>query len=335
MLSALILPVLLAMVGMAIDLGGYADHRRTLQNAADSIALAAARDLPDSAAATASAHAWADKNGVPWSDVNVTITPAGAGSPNPKVSVDITRPHSFVFIRVLGVASRSVGAHAAAIKTSPGGAGDLMPWGVLQSVQQSAAFGDVITIKYDSNNVTTGNFGAIRLDGSGSSTYGDTINSGSTSIVCAQGIAGCTTVSSECTGSVCPTEPGNKVGDTRTGVQYRLDNTDAHCDTFAEAFSGPTNGKYTLNKECNPWLSGSYKSLRVVIVPTIASLCNGSCNVTITGFSLFWLEGFAGGGCKGNDCEVQGRFVNADMTIDALTGIYDANSSVHFTKLSE
>ena len=175
----------------------------------------------------------------------------------------------------------------------------------------------------------------MRLDGSGSSTYGDTIHNGSTSVVCAQGVTGCTTVSPQCTGSVCPTEPGNKVGDTRTEVNYRMTNTDPHCDTFAEVFSGPVNGKYVINKQCNPWLSGGYKSLRVVIVPTINSLCNGSCNVTVTGFSLFWLEGFGGGGCTGNNCEVQGRFVNADMTVDALTGIYDANSSLHFTKLSE
>ena len=256
MLSALVLPMLMGMAAMAVDLGGYADHRRTLQNAADSIALAAARDLPDGTAATASAHTWADKNNIPWSDVTVTITPVGAGNLNPKVSVDIARPHSFAFIKVFGISSRQVSAHAAAIKTSPGGVGGLMPWSVLDSVQKNAKFGDIVTVKYDSNNVTNGNFGAMRLDGTGSSTYGDTIHNGSKSIVCAKGVSGCTTVSAECSGSICPTEPGNKIGDTRTEVQYRLDNTDAHCDTFAEAFAGPVNGKYVLNKQCNPWLSG-------------------------------------------------------------------------------
>ena len=39
---ALLLPVLLGMAGMAVDIGSYASERRTLQNAADSIALAAA-----------------------------------------------------------------------------------------------------------------------------------------------------------------------------------------------------------------------------------------------------------------------------------------------------
>ena len=74
-LSALVLPLLMGMAALAVDLGGYADHRRTLQNAADSIALAAARDLPDASAATSSAHAWADNNNIPWSDVTVTISP--------------------------------------------------------------------------------------------------------------------------------------------------------------------------------------------------------------------------------------------------------------------
>lgn len=335
MLVALLIPVLLGMAAMAVDLGGYASDRRSLQNAADSIALAASKDLPNASAATASAQTWAAKNGINWNNVTFTVTQVGPGAPNPKVSVDINRTHDFAFIKALGVNNRAVGAHAAAIKTSPGGAGGLVPWSVTQAQANSVPFGTTLTVKYDSNNVQNGNFGAIALDGTGSSVYLDTIENGSTSVVCAQGVTGCTTISNECTGSTCPTEPGNMVGKTKAGVDDRMNGTAPECDTFAEVFTGPTNGKYVINRSCNPWLDGGYASRRVVLVPIINGLCNGRCDVTITGFALFWLEGYGAGGCTGNSCEIKGRFVNADLSVNALTGIYDANASIVFTKLSE
>ena len=132
-LVALILPMLLGMAALAVDLGNYASERRSLQNSADSIALAASRDLPDSNAAVASGQAWATKNGVPRSAVSISVTPVGPGNPNPKVTVNIQKGHNFVFGRVVGLSNKNVGAHAVAIKTSPGGLAGLSPWSVLQS----------------------------------------------------------------------------------------------------------------------------------------------------------------------------------------------------------
>ena len=40
MMFVLLIPILLGMVGMAIDVGTFASHRRSLQNSADAIALA-------------------------------------------------------------------------------------------------------------------------------------------------------------------------------------------------------------------------------------------------------------------------------------------------------
>ncbi len=332
---ALLLPMLLGMVALAVDLGNYASERRSLQNSADSIALAASRDLPNAAQAVVSGQAWATKNGVPLSAVTITVTQVSTGDPNPKVTVDIRKPHGFVFGRVIGVSSRNVGAHAAAIKTSPGGLAGLSPWSVLKSAQAAATPGALVTLKYDANNPANGNFGIIQLDGSGSSVYLDSLENTSTSVVCAQGATDCTDTSPVCTGDICPSQTGNKVGPTREGVDYLLDNTDPHCDTFAEAFSGPVGGKYELNPQCNPWLDGSYPSPRVIIIPVINSLCNGSCDVTVVSFALFWLEGYQAGACTGNNCEIQGRFVNADINVNALAGVYDPNSSIHFVRLTE
>ncbi len=276
---ALILPMLLGMAALAVDLGNYASERRSLQNSADSIALASSRDLPSSDAAVASGQAWATKNGVPLSAVTITVTQASTGNPNPTVTVDVKKGHNFVFGRVIGLSSKNVGAHAVAIKTSPGGLAGVSPWSVLQSAEQAATPGAEVTLKYDATNPTNGNFGIMQLD--------------------------------------------------------LMSNTDPHCDTFTEVFSGPVNGQYNLNPLCNPWLDGSYPSLRVIIIPVISSLCNGSCSVTVVSFALFWLDGYPSGQCTGNTCEIQGRFVNANIDAHALAGTYDPNSSIHFVKRTQ
>jgi hypothetical protein len=103
--------------------------------------------------------------------------------------------------------------------------------------------------------------------------------------------------------------------------------------------------EYHLNPECNPWIDGPGKcpddndgtlcSRRVIIIPVIDSFGNGSEDVTIIRFALMFLEGYGDDGCNGNDCEVQGRFVRAEVTTGALSGVYDPEASIQFTRLSE
>src|SRR5262245_4430238 len=71
MLFVLLIPVLLGMAALAIDLGSYSAERRTLQNAADAIALAAAQELPDEGDARAEALSWADDYGFSSSDITL------------------------------------------------------------------------------------------------------------------------------------------------------------------------------------------------------------------------------------------------------------------------
>jgi Flp pilus assembly protein TadG len=333
LIAALLIPIILGMTAMAVDLGSFAAERRSLQNAADAIALAAAQELPDKSAAADVAVKWAARHDVDAADMTVTVDTGGL---NPSVRIEIERPHDFAFMPVLGIDNAAVGAAATAIKTTPGAAANLVPWAVLQSTEESAAPGGLVTLKYDSNNVTTGNFGAIRLDGSGSSVYGKTIEQGSTSTVCVVGVTGCTDTSPVCEAGVCTSETGNMVGQTRSAVQYRLDNTSPSCDSFAEVFSGPTDGAYSLKSQCNPFLEGSLPSLRVILLPVITDLCNGACDYKVVKFAMFWLEGFGGNGkCTGSNCEVQGRFVSANANIGALAGTYDEDSALKFVRLVE
>jgi hypothetical protein len=334
--------LMVGMIGfsaLAIDVGSLVSDKRDLQNAADSMALAGAIDLPNSSTALNSARAWATKNGIESGQIeSITVLQQSLPSrPNPQITVTLKRQHDYTLARVVGVDSTDVRVKASAIKTSPGGTDGVVPWDVLQSQVDAANPGDLVTLKYDSRNAQNGNFGGLAIDGTGSNTYRDEIENGADSIICSDVAVtqGCQETSPECTGAVCPTEPGNMTGPTRTGVDYRIGHTSSACDTFGEVFSPNGNSSYTINSTCNPFISSSQASLRVVIVPIINQLCNGRCDVTIKGFALFYLEGYGDGGCTGNYCEVKGRFVRAEITTGAIKGVYDPNSLLHFFRLVE
>lgn len=323
------LAVLLGFSAMAVDVGSYAVDRRKLQNAADAAALAAAAELPSAGTAQTVALDYAQKNQVPAADVAVTVVQQSLPAvPNPYVQVAVKRNHTFFFARAIGIGRQDVRASAKAVKTSPGGDNGLMPWTVNEATLNATEPGQQAVLKYDSNGVHNGNFGALAIDGTGASVYRSTIINGSQSMVCVTGLA-------DCEGVTVETEPGNMIGPTREGVNARIAATDAHCDTFGEVFTPVpgTSGKYNLNRDCNPWLSGGYASQRVVLIPITSGEYNGRKTVTVTGFALFFLEGFQNGVCQGNDCNVMGRFVKADLNLGALKGVFNPNSYLHFVRL--
>jgi Flp pilus assembly protein TadG len=255
MIAALMIPVLLGMTGMAVDIGGYADDKRSLQNAADAVALAAAQDLckPDCAStaqAVATGQSWAAKNGVSLSHLNITITGGGSA---PKVTVVVTKNHKFHFMKALGVDDKDVSARAAAVKVSFGGGAGIVPWTVTQATVDSTQSGQQVVMKYDSTGANVGNFGAIRIDGPGANIYNESVKYGSDSVACAQTAPNCTTgacpgnypdtcseTAPECDGPDCTPQTGNLIGPTATGVDFRMNNTMTTCDTFDEVFTAVT-----------------------------------------------------------------------------------------------
>ena len=333
---ALLLGVIGGMGAIAIDLGSYSAERRDLQNAADAIALAASQDLPDAGAANWTANSWQTKNKAGNATMTVTVRQQSLpDTPNPSVKITLTRSHNFSFARLIGITSTNVSANATAIRTSPGGVpgggGGLMPWSVLEAVKNSASPGTTLVLKYDSNNVTNGNFGALRVDGNGASIYRGSIENGTTNGLCAVSVPSCTYASSSV-----QTQPGNMTGPTRTGTDDRISTTDTACDTWAEAVVD-VGGKQLVKPECNPFTKGgNLNSKRIIVVPVILSLCDGACNVTVTEFALFFLEGYGSGGCTGNDCEIEGRFISSNTSLGAIAGIYDSDSTTaHFVRLVE
>jgi Flp pilus assembly protein TadG len=349
------LPIVIGMAGMAIDLGQFAAARRDMQKAADSIALAAAQDLPDTNAATTSGQQWATKYSLGGGEYTLTVT-GGTVAPNAKVV--ISRSHSFTFMRFVGVSSRSVGAQATAVKASFGGSNGIVPWSVTQATVDASASGALVTLKYDATGGNIGNFGAIRIDGPGANVYNTSASYGSTSFACAASAPNCTTGACpgiypktcaenapECDGPDCTPQTGNLIGPTRTAVDFRMNNTSQACDTFAEAFGTPdASGKYHLATACNPWIDGPGKcqtnasicSRRVMVIPVVSDFGNGASDpATILRFALVYLEGYQAGKCQGNNCDIDAHFVNADVDSRAIAGAYDAQAMVHFVRLSQ
>jgi hypothetical protein len=363
MIVAGCLPILLGMAGMSIDVATYMGDRRHLQNSADSMALAGAQVLPDEDAAQDIAEDWADRNGIDMDDVTLTTDITGDA---PVVRVRISRPHKFTFMKVLGIDERDVGARAAAVKVSFGGGAGIVPWSVTQATVDWAGNGQLITMKYDSTGGSNGNFGAIRIDGPGASTYEDSVMFGSDTTACAATAPNCVVgscpgsypdicaeTSPTCDGPECTPQTGNVIGPTRDGTDFRMDYTcdntnpcgTQRCDTFADTFGTPdADGKYHVHPDCNPWTDGpgactsatDFCSRRVIIIPVVDGFGNGASDpAEIQRFALVYLEGYEGGKCQGNSCEIKGRFVKADISLSALAGIYDEDASIHFTRLSE
>jgi len=327
-LVILLLAVIGGMSAAAVDLGSYALDRRDLQNAADAIALAASQELPNNDAVNTIANQWATKNNIPLANMTVTITQQSIPSvPNPKVQITVHKNHNFAFARMVGIMSSDVAASGTAIRTSPGGSTGLVPWSIKESVVSGATPGQSLIIKYDANNVQTGNFGPVRIDGTGSNIYRDTIEHGSTNGLCASGVSGCSYP------STVQTQTGNMTGPTRTATDWRLSNTSTACDTWAET-TIIVNGKEGLNPACNPFgPNGNTASKDIIVIPVINNLCNGACNVTILAFAMFYLEGYGPGGCNGNNCDIQGRFISSNTNYGALSGTFDPTGFAHFVKL--
>jgi len=357
--AAVTIPVLLGMAGMAIDVGSYASNRRQIQNAADSIALAAAQELPDESAALAAGQQWATRNGIALGDVTITIDASTEDGSTPWARAAISRQHAFAFMKVVGIDSKAVSARATAEKASFGGSNGIVPWTITEATQDAAGLGELVVMKYDADGANIGNFGAIRIDGPGSNTYNTSVKYGSAGYACAETADNCTAgacpgvypdqcaeTAPECDGAECTPETGNMIGPTATGVDFRVNYTMAECDTFDEVFTAPdpVTGESNINPDCNPWTDGPGKctsdtdlcSRRVIIIPVVDTFGEGTSDpATIQRFALMFLEGYDDGKCQGNSCEIQGRFVKADINTRALAGSYDENALIHFTRLSE
>jgi hypothetical protein len=322
-LFLLAMTVLIGFVAMTLDVGQYMYARTHMQTAADAAALAGAAELPASPSnAVSEARTYALQNGLQNSDVQ-SITVSTTHSANDTITVKLNTPFYWNFAQVLGLLHTTVVAQAAAGVGSPASAAKLEPWSVVDSAINWN--GGPTVLKYDSNNPNNGNFGSLALDGNGASTYTKTIENGSTSSLCAHN-------QPKCTDPTATTEPGNMIGPTKNGVDYLISNTSTACDTFAKVFQQRPDGTYSISNRCNPW-TGATDSKRIVMVPVVASLCNGKCSVTVLYFAVFFLNSLDT--CTGNNCQVTGQFAKiASNPANTTIGNFDTHNAIRSIRLT-
>jgi hypothetical protein len=110
-LVALGLTVLLGFAAISVDYGYLAYQRRSLQNAADSAALAAAWELPSETSVNSKANEYAKKNSPELADTEIVALRQNS---NKEVKVDVSHTYETFFGKVLGVNNQVISATATA-----------------------------------------------------------------------------------------------------------------------------------------------------------------------------------------------------------------------------
>lgn len=343
--------VLLGMTALAVDVGFFFHERRNLQNAADAAALAGAQELPaNPGLAVQKARDWAANNGIDPNEIQ-EVTVESTYTANDTISVTVSRDVSFFFARVLGIDQGEVSAHAKAQVGSLTGTTGLAPFGVLEDVVQYCTYQQITqtpppqscltTLKYDVNDVGA-NIGDLDFDGQGGGAdeISKKIKGGNQDPLCSINEPpqpNCPTTE--------PSKPGNSTGQIREGINWRLNQTTSQCDTIAEVVSPDTDGdgRPEIRPGCNPWRAdltdtdgdggvcdnitwtdGMRGGCRIIAIPVIQPpLPQASADATNVWFALFWLNPLQNGRCSGNDCEIEGYFIDAEVSVSGLLGRFD------------
>jgi Flp pilus assembly protein TadG len=280
---ALIMTALLSFSALVIDVGLLYLERVRLSNAMDSASLAGVQHLPDDPeGAVNRAMEYAVLNGADPDGIDIAIM-----ADNTMILIDGVSRVPGIFSRLFGITESIVTAGSAAKVGYTKGIRGTVPFGV---VNRPFEYGIEYVLKFGegSDQVSSGNFGALALGGTGSAIYMDNIMYGYDEYLEV--------------GDWVPTEPGNMSGPTMDGVSYRL-NLCPHT---------PKCTWDTVRKGCP----------RIILVPIVDGFGNGRGLVNIIGFSAFFLEDVSG---SGKSCNVVGRFlryaVDGEIGADSYYGL--------------
>ena len=118
---ALLLPVLLGCVGMALDIGNLVFTKTRLRNAIDAAVCAGAMQLPNQSQAMATATSFLASNGFPAAAPTITFTQDTVKNPNnsPEINISVTQSVPTNFMGIFG--SKSVNLTVAAEAVYSGG----------------------------------------------------------------------------------------------------------------------------------------------------------------------------------------------------------------------
>jgi len=112
---SMVLVMMLGFSALVIDIGNVALHKAKTQSVVDSIALAAAQDLPDTAKATETAQQYAQLNGISPSAIQVTFT-----NSNNSIRIVADEHVDYFFAKVLNLEGTNVESKSGATKSMEG-----------------------------------------------------------------------------------------------------------------------------------------------------------------------------------------------------------------------
>jgi len=292
--------VLIAAIGMmafVIDEGSLYQTRRNLQTIADSAVLAGVQELPENPAiAVQTAIDYAALNNFTLNSSDIIISRTYVD--NDTITVMAVNPDTkLYFARIFGQNSATVGANAKAIIGSPQKVTGVVPWGFTEKTYTP---GIEYTLKYGSPpDLASGSFGALAIDGSGGSTYRDSIISGSTTPLSV--------------GMWVDAKTGNMAGPTAQGTNDRIyDQQNNQFDAFnqlTEQVGSGANIVYKLKKSDSQF----------IIVPWVSAFSGGSQPVQILGFLQFIIT-------YSNGSIIKGTFINKAI-LETDQGINPIDSS--------
>ena len=139
-LVAATMAVVVGFAALAIDIGFFTETRREVQNDADAVALASARELPQSETeATNRAIEWADDNNVAasersssdWITFDDRCSGGSVASNLSTATIRLVRNQTAFLARILGITDQNMHVCATAAKGKAKGSPDLLPWGIL------------------------------------------------------------------------------------------------------------------------------------------------------------------------------------------------------------
>jgi Putative Flp pilus-assembly TadE/G-like len=336
---ALSMVVLCGAAALSVDVGQLYTTRGDLQNSADAASIAGAQSLVvSSGEAHDKAQEWAQKNGLSLEEIasiNNGVNCDGTTRAN-SLSVHVQRNVGYTFAQVLGLTDQDVTACATAQIGSPAESDGLFP---LSVPEDFISFSGETQLKYDAGQLHNGNSLALDLEdgepGSGGDQFENNLKYGSDEPLCAtdadpSGIF-CTA------SSIADTETGNKIAAITDGMQYRIDNTSEACDTLDEVRQDRGDGTYGIKPGCNPFgPDGNDGSKRIVLIPVIDQddwdACNGTCDVTVRRFAVFFLSDFECDTSKGH-CEVHGTFLEMIIDVGGVLGDLVPGSGITMVRL--
>ncbi|MGE4486015.1 MAG: pilus assembly protein TadG-related protein [Oscillospiraceae bacterium] len=312
--TALSLTVLMGFSALVLDLGVSYNEASKLQNALDSAALAAARELPAEsinsavwAAAKNAAIIFAASNDFDITSDNIEPIYKDNDSTHNIVGIKVSKSIevNYNFARVLGINSGMVTRSASAGLTPVGGLRGAIPLSISSSSLSNAiAAGAVegLTIKCSSNaddigidcTGESGWFGALRFDDTGASIYSNLI---------AYGFSGELYI-----GQILDMENGNMSGPTMDGFTTRYNSCTAGCT--ADSFE----------PDCP----------RLVYIPVVEVLSNNQ--VKIVSFAAFFLLECGG---SGNNSYIKATYIDDVVIPDSASGKSGQDFGLYVTKILE